>query len=665
MRNQRGFTLIELLAVIVILAILTFVALPAVSLFQNQTEESYYTSLERTVLFAGRNYYSDRMTLLPREIGDESRVLLDDLVRFDYLEQPLSTAGNACIGSVGVKKTDRNFEYDVCLKCDGYINNESCNFDGSVDDGGTESDYLTLDHTYFEVGRGEPFVPEYAKYYHNGELVKSDIAPNPSWIDTSVLETYTLTYTYKNLSITATVKVVDTTPPSATVVEMRKGSLDGVVYTSGWANQDVYQIYSSSDDEGGSGIKGYAVSLVNRPSDSTSWTLIQGNYITQKDLVTMQGRSGTDFNGTVYVWVVDQYDNFGPVTSYQVSVDQTAPTIPAVTNPTNGNWTNQDIYLTLNSSDAFSGISYYQYSYDNSSWNTYADSAKTTYITTPYSAERNQAAYLRACDYVGNCSGSASTMIRIDKTAPIIYGSNLTIRRGEERLWEGITYSDSASGVNSHWASISSTASLGVGNHVVTYYVNDWAGNQNQLTRTITVTGPMITNLIQNPGFDNCTKIPNQYPRASIPGWVVDGDVYCENGGGAGGAYNYFHSAYSVGIGKAYQNVNIIQGHVYYMRATVRTTSSVGMNPIVSLVDNARIAASSGNAWSTQSRYFTATSGGVKQFRVGVLVAHIGQFSDVSSPMLIDLTATYGAGNEPSQAVMDSVGYFAGSIVGP
>lgn len=421
MRNQRGFTLVELLAVIVILAILSLVALPAVSLFQNQTDEAYYASLERTVLFAGRNYYNDRMSLLPREVGDQNRVSLDELVRLDYLEQPVSTSNKACIGNVDVRKTERGtYEYSVCLKCDQYVNNDTCNFNETVTDGGTESDYLTLDQTYYEVPRGEPFVAGYAKYYHNGELVKSDIAPNPSWIDTSVLETYTLTYTYKNLSVTATVRVVDVTPPGATTVEMRTDSLTGAIYTSGWTNHDVYQIFSSQDDDGGSGIRGYAISLVNRPSDSTSWTLIQGNYITQKDLVVLQGKSGVDFSGIVYVWAVDNYDNFGPVTSYKLSVDQTAPAVPSITNPTNGNWTNQDIYLTLNSSDAMSGISYYQYSYDNNAWNTYADSAKETYITTPYSVERNQAAYLRVCDYAGNCSNSASTMIRIDKTVPTI-----------------------------------------------------------------------------------------------------------------------------------------------------------------------------------------------------------------------------------------------------
>ena len=107
-------------------------------------------------------------------------------------------------------------------------------------------------------------------------------------------------------------------------------------------------------------------------------------------------------------------------------LDRTKPTTPTITNPSNENWTNQNIYLTLASSDPtgnaidgkVSGIGKYQWHYAGKSWSDYASSAKTSYQTTAYSAERNEAAYQRACDKAGNCSSASSTMIRIDKTAP-------------------------------------------------------------------------------------------------------------------------------------------------------------------------------------------------------------------------------------------------------
>ena len=110
-------------------------------------------------------------------------------------------------------------------------------------------------------------------------------------------------------------------------------------------------------------------------------------------------------------------------TLYAYFVDDIAPETPKIENPTNGNWTNQSFKLKLSSSDAGSGIAYYQYSYDNSTWTTYSNSASTSYTTTAFSAERNQLVYIRCADKAGNVSGVASTYIRIDKTPPTTSGN--------------------------------------------------------------------------------------------------------------------------------------------------------------------------------------------------------------------------------------------------
>ena len=77
-----------------------------------------------------------------------------------------------------------------------------------------------------------------------------------------------------------------------------------------------------------------------------------------------------------------------------------------------------DIYLQGKSSDSMSGINYWQYNYINStnSWVTYSDSAMDTFITTPYSADRNEYTAIRACDYAGNCSSYTKTLINITRT---------------------------------------------------------------------------------------------------------------------------------------------------------------------------------------------------------------------------------------------------------
>ena len=96
-----------------------------------------------------------------------------------------------------------------------------------------------------------------------------------------------------------------------------------------------------------------------------------------------------------------------------VYIDKTKPATPTISNPTNGSASTGNFSLTVSSSDAHSGISYWQYKYASTSWTTYANSAANTFTTTPFTAKRNELVYIRTCDAVGNCSDEASTTIHI------------------------------------------------------------------------------------------------------------------------------------------------------------------------------------------------------------------------------------------------------------
>ena len=101
----------------------------------------------------------------------------------------------------------------------------------------------------------------------------------------------------------------------------------------------------------------------------------------------------------------------------------TTPNKPTIINPTNENWVNYNFALTVKTTTASNLISHWQYSYDNSSWTTYDNSATNNFKTTNFTKERNQLVYIRVCNKNDVCSESASTYIRIDKTAPTC-GSN-------------------------------------------------------------------------------------------------------------------------------------------------------------------------------------------------------------------------------------------------
>ena len=127
------------------------------------------------------------------------------------------------------------------------------------------------------------------------------------------------------------------------------------------------------------------------------------------------------------VTIKDNAENSNTCT-YNVYVDKTNPTQPTITNPKNGDWTKSNFSLTLESTDAHSGINYYQYTYNanatttgnnhDTTWVTYPNSDKEKFTTTEFSAERNQYVYVRSCDVAGNCSDKNKTYIRIDKTKP-------------------------------------------------------------------------------------------------------------------------------------------------------------------------------------------------------------------------------------------------------
>ena len=142
-------------------------------------------------------------------------------------------------------------------------------------------------------------------------------------------------------------------------------------------------------------------------------------------------------NGTYNGYVKDIAGNIGNC-NRSVSNVVRKPNKPTIVNPTKGNWVNYDFSLTVSTTTPASILGYWYYSYDAKNWTRYDKSSYNSYgkdkfVTSPYSAERNQATYIRVCNKeasgandTANCSDYASTMIRIDKTKPVL---NYTLRK--------------------------------------------------------------------------------------------------------------------------------------------------------------------------------------------------------------------------------------------
>ena len=136
-------------------------------------------------------------------------------------------------------------------------------------------------------------------------------------------------------------------------------------------------------------------------------------------------------NGIYNVYVKDTAGNIQNC-SRSISIIASKPNKPTINNPSGGNWVNYDFSLTVSTTSPASMLGYWYYSYDAKNWTRYDKSGynsygKQTFVTSPYSAERNQATYIRVCNKqasgpndTANCSDYASTMIKIDKTAPAL-----------------------------------------------------------------------------------------------------------------------------------------------------------------------------------------------------------------------------------------------------
>lgn len=264
-----------------------------------------------------------------------------------------------------------------------------------------------------------------------------------------------------------------------------------------WTNQNVIVNIIANVD-----IEGYTMQV---STDGVSW------------------RDGNSYefskNGTLYVILRDEVGQQGNTAASVTvqNIDKTPPVKPSINNPTNGNATSQNFSLTITSTDSESGIAYYEYSYDQVNWITYQNSASNSFVTTPFSAERNQLVYIRCFDKVGNVSEVSSTNIWIDKTPPTITASselkvNVGTTINESYLKSVNKISDNLGNVSVTNLQVKNSSNNAVGAtlngydiYTVTYQLKDEAQNSravSQIFKTKPTSGVSLTNIVTDSGFE-------------------------------------------------------------------------------------------------------------------------------------------------------------------
>ncbi|MCP1308102.1 OmpL47-type beta-barrel domain-containing protein [Paenibacillus tyrfis] len=192
---------------------------------------------------------------------------------------------------------------------------------------------------------------------------------------------------------TAVVKI-DRTAPTQPAVKLSAAS---------WTASDVTVTITSGTDNGGSGVNRTEFSLSG--ATTLAWTTYTG-------LVTITAEGQT----TVSARTIDNAGNISSVGTAVVSIDKTAPAAPSVT-PATLQWTsaaNVAVTITGGTDSGGSGVNRTEYRLTGATtlgWTTY---------TGPLSiaAEGQTTVSARTVDNAGNTSVIASTVVKIDRTAP-------------------------------------------------------------------------------------------------------------------------------------------------------------------------------------------------------------------------------------------------------
>lgn len=119
--GRKGFTLIEVIAAVAIMGVLTGTAIAGVGSSLRKSHNSYCSQQVDMMVVAGRDYFNDKKSSLPLELGDEECVNLSTLMQNKYIESMKDYNGGVCnpVNSkvCAMKITGNSYYYTGSLDC--------------------------------------------------------------------------------------------------------------------------------------------------------------------------------------------------------------------------------------------------------------------------------------------------------------------------------------------------------------------------------------------------------------------------------------------------------------------------------------------------------------------------------------------------------------------
>ncbi|MEW6069283.1 MAG: hypothetical protein AB1485_01570, partial [Candidatus Thermoplasmatota archaeon] len=254
-------------------------------------------------------------------------------------------------------------------------------------------------------------IPETDREYYNYTNYSID---NGSWIkytgniSLTTDGTHTIKYYAVNkgggegVTKEAIVKI-DKTLPSTSI------SLEGTMRDSGWYVSDVIARLTGYDTTS------YPAYICYRFSNGT-WIKTQNPYA---ESFVVQTGFNSDGIHTVELYCADRANNTGNMVTATVKRDATAPstTYSLSGNGGTNNWFRSNTQITLNPSDATSGVNYTKYKINDGYWQT-----GTGFTLTD---EGQYTIYYYSVDDAGNIETEKNISVGIDKTVPEVYSVDI------------------------------------------------------------------------------------------------------------------------------------------------------------------------------------------------------------------------------------------------
>ena len=422
-KKNKGFTFIELLAVIAIISILTTVTIISVNSLLESSRKKYYKTQENTTVLAGKEYFTDFRSELPKNIGEKEAVTVNILYNKKYLSELKDHNGNSCT-NIGANKvyaqkiTATEYQYFAEIECNGYKIGEDTKApvitftpnkaltNGNITVTMAITDNNGVASYYYEIEKDNVlYKKEEAKRY-TGPI-------NITFKEegTYIIKAHAIDTNGNITDKTSNKYVIDKTAPDCSKIQFKASTSERT-----WQNKDVkIKIIPHSD------IFKYSFRNCFYQKDGSGICKDDGKNINGTTTKTLKGATSSLFNdnnyidnGHVYGKVIayDEAGNSCSVNTSEYYIDKEPPVIKSKTiTSKNSNYNSLYILIRLSLTDRIDTTNnkiYYSFSNDNksySSWYTYPignSSVSNDWTVAGTYDGKNRTIYIKVKDELGN-----------------------------------------------------------------------------------------------------------------------------------------------------------------------------------------------------------------------------------------------------------------------